>query len=283
MKMKLPVYLIYLIAIMLSAFGCAKSKDTSSISEINDCDSLPNGVKMHTRAIADNDAESFSSLVSYPLQRPYPLKNIENEEQMKRYYPVLIDDSLKSVIVDATPGDWAEYGWRGWSIKKDNYIWVDEDVYSIPYISKRETEVRDSLIKADLKSIPVNLSKGWLPMQCLKGDGNEFVYRIDYKRDNSGKTLYRLCVYDGDSDLSGAPLDVMTGYREVEGSAGTATYYFQDKKGNTAIYAADIPDDSQPEIVFTNSETGDIEKEVPVINAYWLDIIKERSKASKSI
>ena len=283
MKMKLPGYIIVMIAVVLSAFGCAKSKESSSISEILDCDSLPKGVKMLTRAIADNDAESFSSLVSYPWQRPYPLKNIEDKEQMKQYYPILVDDSLKSVIVNAKPDDWAEYGWRGWSIKKDNYIWVDEDVYSIPYISSREKEVRDSLIKEDLNSIPVSLSKGWLPMQCLKGDGNDFVYRIDYKRDNNGKTLYRLCVYGAESDLSGEPLDVMTGYREVEGSAGTATYYFQDKDGNTAIYAADIPDDSQPEIVFTNSGTGDIEQEVPVINAYWLDVIKERGKTAKSI
>lgn len=277
MKMKLFGYIFFITIVALSAFGCSKSKEsTSSINAILDCDSLPKSVKLLTRAIADNDPESFSALVSYPLQRPYPLKNIDDMEQMRQYYPVLVDDSLKSVIVNASPEDWAEYGWRGWSIKKDNYIWVDEDVYSIPYISKREAEVRDSLIKEDLKSIPESLGRGWLPMQCLKGDGNEYVYRIDYKRDNNGKTLYRLCVYDDDSDLSGEPLDVMTGYREVEGSAGTATYYFQDKKGNTAIYAADIPDDSLPEIVFTDSDTGDIEKEVPVNNAYWLDVIKER-------
>ncbi|MDE7380712.1 MAG: hypothetical protein K2N03_01115, partial [Muribaculaceae bacterium] len=48
-------------------------------------DSVPKSVKEFVTAVLEEDSVRFSAIVSYPLQRPYPLGTIETPEKMQSY------------------------------------------------------------------------------------------------------------------------------------------------------------------------------------------------------
>ena len=88
----------------------------SRLDRLMENDSIPATVKQLVRSVADGDSIQFARLVSYPLKRPYPLHDIENADQMAHYYREMVDDSLRNAILESSPEDWGEYGWRGWSV-----------------------------------------------------------------------------------------------------------------------------------------------------------------------
>ena len=67
---------------------------------------IRNNIKAIMKCIADGDAKGLAKLTTYPLKRNYPLKDIENEEQMIAYFDVLFDDSVKEVMRNASVSDW---------------------------------------------------------------------------------------------------------------------------------------------------------------------------------
>lgn len=261
-------YIILLLLVVMPIASCGKGKAPKpDVSEIEKCDSLPEGVKKLVRIVADNDNSGFAAMVSYPLSRPYPLHDIENQEQMKVYYSVMVDDSLRNAIAGSHPEDWDEYGWRGWSLKGGGYVWIDDSLYDVSYLSARERVMLDSLTAKDMESVESGLRQGWTPVMCLKGNENGAVYRIDMSRTEKGAPHYRMLVYDKDTDLRSVPTIVYEGHKETEGTAGTSTYYFTDADGHRAVFVADIPDGSMPKIEFTDTI-------IPVVRAYWLDLTK---------
>lgn len=266
------IFVFLLLLLPLSACNGGKSAKTD-IGEIEHCDSIPDGIKRLVRAVAENDSADFSALVSYPLSRPYPLHDIETPEQMRDYYSVMVDDSLKDVITHSIPSDWVEYGWRGWSLKGGNYLWLDEDLYDVSYVSAREKMMLDSLTLRELNSLDSTLRSGWMPVMCLKGLENGAVYRIDSSRDNDGAPHYRMLVYQEGTSLGGKPSIVLQGHKEVEGTAGTTTYFFISDNGIRALYEADIPDGSAPKIEFTYPDAVE-DSIIPVTRAYWLDLAR---------
>lgn len=261
-----------ILVLLLSLTGCGKKEAAQpDISELENCDSIPEGVKRLVKAVADNDSVGFSAIVSYPLARPYPLKDIENEEEMRNYYPVMVDDSLRHVLTASHPGDWEEYGWRGWSLKNGDYLWVDSDIYDVAYLSAREKAMLDSLRTREMESIEGNYRSGWSPVMCLKGTDNGAVYRIDEAEKDMEKESessgYRLLVYAPGGDLRGVPAAVFTGNKETEGTAATVIYHFKSDGGAIATFIADVSDGSVPAIEFSDSI-------VPVTRTYWLDLTK---------
>lgn len=268
------LYIIALLPLLLPLSACSGAESSKKdISRIEDCDSIPDGIKRLVKAVAEDDSTGFSALVSYPLSRPYPLRDIETAEQMMAYYPVLVDDSLKKVITESCPADWEEYGWRGWSLKGGDYVWVDSELYDVSYLSAREREMLDSLTEKDMGSVDSGFRQGWAPAMCLQGIENGEVYRVDSSRDENGMPHYRMLVYHSGADLHGKPSLIMTGHKETEGTARTAVYFFTSDTGVHAIYIADIPDGSVPEIEFTDADHA-TDSVVPVARAYWLDLVR---------
>ena len=258
------------IALLLCAagfFGGCRHNSRPDISEIEKCDSIPQSIKRLVAAVADNDSVAFASLVSYPLERPYPLRNIETPEEMTLYYSTLVDDSLRHIITDALPDDWKEFGWRGWSLKREGLVWVDSDLYAVNYLSERERAMLDSLTAREMASIGQGLAKGWKPEMCLRAIDDSAVFRIDTGKDADGIPRYRLLVYPAGSDLNALPAYTMVGYRDTEGTAGTRIYYFTDTEGRAVRFSPDIPDGSSPTVEFEDSL-------ITVTPAYWLDLVK---------
>ncbi len=244
--------IIYLTLITFIATGtvlcsCGSKTSTSSASDsavVND--SLPVDVTDIVKAVANDDSVSFSSHVNYPLERPYPLKDIQNEKEMKAYYPVLMDDSLRNVLAKSTSSEWSEAGWRGWTVKDGQYLWIDGDVYAVNYISSREKTLKDSLVKKEKASLPENIRTGWLPEWVMEDVSEGTVYRIDADSTSvasasSGKGnegTYRLAVYHRGGDLRRNPERILRGKRKVEGTAGSPFYYFSEtpiKEANDSV------------------------------------------------
>ncbi|MDE6683397.1 MAG: hypothetical protein K2J87_08230 [Muribaculaceae bacterium] len=201
--------IIYLTLITFIATGtvlcsCGSKSSTSMASDsavVND--SLPVDVTDIVKAVANNDSVSFSSHVNYPLERPYPLKDIQNEKEMKAYYPVLMDDSLRNVLAKSSSSEWSEAGWRGWTVKDGQYLWIDGDVYAVNYISSREKTMKDSLVRREKASLPANIRAGWTPEWVMEDIAEGTVYRIDSdsisiasaQSDRVADGTYRLAVY----------------------------------------------------------------------------------------
>lgn len=251
--------------------SCGKGKSAASdISAIENSDSVPAGVKKFVKVVAEGNEKEFAAIVSYPLSRPYPLKDIKNPREMESYYKVMVDDSLRNVVTHSGPRRWENRGWRGWALEEGQYVWIDDSIYDVPYMSIREKALRDSLSAADIRSIEKSLRKGWQPALCLRGDDGS-VYRIDVKDLKGEESVYRLAIYSPQSDLTGAPAGLLTGHRDMQGSALVTTYYFKGSDSMEVVYVADISGDSTPALEFTYPDGS--RSLIPVNPVYWLDLV----------
>lgn len=267
---------IFAIIILLPIlYGCGNSTSAvNNVAAIEKCDSLPKPVKQLVKAVADNDSAKFAELIDYPLQRPYPLPDIDTPREMMHYYEILVDDSLHNTIINAPVGAWEEYGWRGWSLFDGQYLWIDENIYNVNYVSQRESAMRDSLINLDINSIAPQLRNGWTPIACLKGINNGTIYRIDSSKNEStpANRAFRLCCYNKGTDLHSMPNQIYYGSKKVEGSAAYTYYSFNGHAGMTILYSPDNPTDEAPAIIFTDPDGKS--HSVEVEDSYWLKLIK---------
>ena len=97
-----------------------------------------NNIEAIMKCIADGDAKGLAKLTLYPLKRVYPLKDIENEEQMIAYFDVLFDDYVRKTMRNASVNDWHEYGWRGYLFKDGMLRTSPEWLYAVYYESAKE-------------------------------------------------------------------------------------------------------------------------------------------------
>ncbi|MDE5807298.1 MAG: hypothetical protein K2H76_04220, partial [Muribaculaceae bacterium] len=230
------ITLVSFIAAGTMLCGCGSRTNTSATEQTAAVsDSLPVDVTDIVKAVATDDSVSFSSRVNYPLERPYPLRDIADEKEMKAYYPVLVDDSLKKVLANSAPAEWSESGWKGWTVRDGQYLWIDGDIYEVDYISAKEKTMKDSLVRKEKESLPPNLRSGWLPEWVMEDVAEGTVYRIDADSVSASSDReiveggpYRLAVYKKGSDLRRNPERILRGMRRMEGSAGTVSYYFSE-------------------------------------------------------
>lgn len=264
----------------LSLTACNGKGKGVDLSEIEKSDSIPAQVKQLIRSVAEDDTASFARLVSYPLARPYPLRDLNSPEELERYYAQMIDDSLKTALTTSKVSDWEEFGWRGWSFKNGEYIWLDENLYDLPYVSGREHQMLDSLVKEEMASLHPSLRDGWLPTGAMRSLDGKMIGRIDSQKTSDGDPLFRLSLYRDGADLSGMPTDIFTGHRLIEGTAQTYIYEFADQTGRNALFEPDVPDGSDPQLEISSAKGS--HDTISVQRIYWLDHVNTVKGALKS-
>lgn len=253
--------------------GCGNNTSSSASASIFSSDSIPQSVKELVKAVDKDDSVKFASLVSYPLARPYPLHDIENEQQMKSYYSVMVDDSLKRVIANSKADSWSDEAWRGWTLLDGQYVWLDANLYDVPYLSAREKQERDALVKQELQSLNPVLGHDWTPEFCLRSPLNGTFYRVDARRQD-GIDKYRMAIYRKGVSLRDVPSQIIYGEKDEEGSADTPSYIFAGKNGEQIVFSPDdlgIDDGGGMQI---NITTPDSHQHIAVEKAYWLDYLK---------
>lgn len=253
--------------------GEASEALSDSMAYSADTVSLPGPVAEVRMAVREGRAEAFASLVSYPLARPYPLRDIRDRDEMVKYYPVLVDDSLRRMIADSSPNRWTESGWKGWMLDSGT-VWIDDSLYSVNYVSVSERKELGELLSRDSLSLAPSLRKGWRPVACMKSIHHGAVYRLDYNPRLRDGRAYRLAVWQPGDSLSGKPSLIFRGQRKDEGSAGISTYFFANQAGAKAVYSGDITSlDDLPRVLFTypsGEATADTVQPV-----YWLDLVSK--------
>lgn len=221
-------------------------------------------------AIISGDSVSFANLVDYPLERPYPLRDIENEAEMRRYFPVMADDSLRKVVSGLQRKDWVSYGWRGWSFLDGKYLWLDDDrIVSVPYLSRAEAKLRQELIAQEKGSLNPSLQGNWEPVATMREDGGNRVFRID--ADGKDDTKVRMVEYASPAAMRGPGAKVFTGRRHLEGSMANMVYELKAADGTALLYSPDITDDTPLSIYETLP--GGKQQQIPVTPARWLDLL----------
>ena len=267
------------LAALLPGAGCRSRQDRAqaehdAVEAIQKSDSVPVIAKQIVRAVADSDAPAFARLVDYPLERPYPLPDVADEHAMISYYPVLVDDSLHRVVTTSPPSAWSQLGWRGWTLLDGRYLWVDQSVYSVSYVSGRERVMLDSLVRLELASLAPSLRGDWIPVMCLRAVGGTAVYRIDLAKGAHKGPAYRLAKFTSPAVMRQAPALTMTGYVAVEGSSGIATYHFRACDGETVSYTPFPADGSQPTLDATLPSGRDTA--IAVSPSRWLDLLPKQ-------
>ena len=246
-----------------------------SNSNKNRCENLPEDVRPVAIAIIDDSPSEFASVVAYPIERPYPLKNVEDSAEMVSYYPTLVDDTIKKAVIEAPDTAWQQMDLRGWTLGDGSYFWIDSGkIYEVSYISKREHEMLDSLQNLEISTLNPSLRAGWIPVACIRDTESGELFRID-TQDATNPPIYRLAGYKPDEDMSGEPSLILYGYLDLEGSMGNRFFRFSDDDGTTAEYSPDIvSDEDQPEIEIDHKGTSHRYKAKP---DYWLDHFKSKN------
>lgn len=252
----------------------------SVLLALSACDGnkYPPDVKMVVKAVQENNPKDFAAVCSYPVERPYPLRDVKDQTEMSNYYDVLMDDSLRKVITKSKPEEWEDLGWRGKTVRDGSYVWVDDNkVYSIPYISKAEKELIGTLSEEEMKSLPQEMRAGWHPAGCLVSLDDGSVFRIDAndRADAPTDSLLRMSIYNIATELTGLPDMQLTGFMKTEGSAGIRTYYFRDTNGDSLEYSPDDSGDNEENLVIWKPVNGNA-RSLKVAKAYWRDVLKQR-------
>lgn len=216
------------------------------------------------KSIADGNASEFAHICVYPIQRPYPLPDIQDSAAMVEYFPVIMDDSIRNVMRHASISDWEDFGWRGWSMRNSQPIWYDDGVQFVDYISPAERHLHKMLAKKEMTTLHESLQGEWRPVMSLREAPDGYTFRID----RDGET-YRLAGYTKDADLKGAPQILIYGNLTQEGTAESRTYSFAGKDGAKAIYSPDADDADS----FTLTLPGKSPIQIQVEPTYWLDLI----------
>ncbi|MDE5881459.1 MAG: hypothetical protein K2H60_06980 [Muribaculaceae bacterium] len=271
----LPIFSGSLLIFSIAA-GCTRPKAETDHSN------LPEDVKPAATAIITDSASKFAAAINYPLERPYPLPDIKDSAEMVKYYPTLVDDSLKNKVKAAPDSLWSENGWRGWTLDDGSYLWIDSGkVYQINYISKRENQLLDSLRSEEIASLDPSLRNGWIPVLCIVDSVNDKIFRID-----SDETItppqYRLAAYASGTDLSGIPTMILYGTLDLEGSMANRLYHFEDSIGNQADYYPDLlsEEDTVPEINLVRQGKSTTYKVKP---GYWLEHIRKNVAENQNL
>lgn len=239
-------------------------------------DSMPDEVKTVAIAIIGDSPQQFASAVNYPIERPYPLRDVKDSIQMVKYYPTLIDDSLKSIVNESPDSLWRQEGWRGWTLDDGSLLWIDNGkVYSIDYVSQRENEMLDSLRREEISTLARNLRQGWVPVVCVVDSIDGIIFRID-SEENVDSAKMRLAGYEHHKSLSEMPTLLLYGNMETEGSMNTRFYHFRDSIGNSAEYSPDVFDNDTVPVIEVNHRGK--YKRYKVKKAYWLDYAKHAPK-----
>lgn len=251
----------------LSLGACSNKKESKPV--------FPSPVAKAAMAIISDDSTAFAEVCIYPIERPYPLRDIETPKQMSSYYNIIADDSLKKTVRESKPEQWIDYGWRGYSLKDGEYVWIDEKIYDIPYISAQEQHLLDSLRKEEMLSLPAEMRKGWIPTVCLEDSVSQIIYRIDNRENAQEDTdsVYRISIYENRAKLRHHPHRHLSGRAHSEGSAGVRTILFTATSGDSIIY---YPDDRTDNGKYPMEwhKKGKSPDAIYVKKVYWRDLLK---------
>jgi len=247
------------------------------------------------QSIAKGDAKRLASLTNYPIERKYPLRNINNATEMIERFDQIFDKNFRDRMKSSRASDWHSYGWRGYCLGDDMALWVYDSLYIIDYYSAQEQALYEQLAKKEMASLHKSLQSGeWHPYCCYKDFSDGSIIRVDIKERTTLKKEYfhkdtialmypqlhafkirgdeefRLSVYPPGYSLSEKPYMVLKGYADIGGSANMIQYMFS--KGDVEIEFGDCSFENGKLFMTIKKNGEEAQHEIEV--CYWLDFMR---------
>lgn len=186
----------------------------------------------------------IADMVSYPLRREYPLKDVKNKNNFIQRFDELFDKAIIDQIAKSKITDWSEVGWRGITLGNGT-IWVDDDgnIIAVNYQSAKEKILLAAAIKADKSQLPASLQNFKNPVYLI------FTKNYKIRIDETADGVYRYAAWKIKNRKTLPDIVIENGTWEFQGSGGNHTVTFTNN-GYTyivsvfVINAADEPDAS---------------------------------------
>ncbi|AKP50235.1 hypothetical protein [Cyclobacterium amurskyense] len=180
-------------------------------------------VEYFVDCIINSDIDKLDSIISYPIERPYPIPSINNKQELKKRYSEIFDDSLTSIISCSNiKEDWTDMGWSGIMLH-NGIVWLDYDgqFLTTNYTSEKEKALEEKWIESEREQLYINLKDFIKPIHTLETE--KFILRIDLLENQK----YRYASWSIESDLSNKPdLVINNGEWTPDGSGGNHHFTF---------------------------------------------------------
>jgi len=181
----------------------------------------------------NKDVDKISNIISYPLQREYPIPSIKNKEEFKLRFNEVFDQYLIDKIANSKIEQWSEVGWRG--IMLDNGdLWItssDGIITTVNYQSDIEKKLIIDLIEKDKANLHVSLKIFESPTYRIKTKTS--LIRIDEVSEN----VYRFASWKKNEKESSKPDIIMSnGVVEYDGTGGNHYIIFEDGSTKYKVY-----------------------------------------------
>ncbi len=181
----------------------------------------------------NKDVDKISNIISYPLQREYPIPSIKNKEEFKLRFNEVFDQYLIDKIANSKIEQWSEVGWRG--IMLDNGdLWItnsDGIITTVNYQSDIEKKLIIDLIEKDKANLHVSLKIFESPTYRIKTKTS--LIRIDEVSEN----VYRFASWKKNEKESSKPDIIMSnGVLEYDGTGGNHYIIFEDGSTKYKVY-----------------------------------------------
>jgi len=199
-----------------------------------------------------NNVDKISDIISFPLDRQYPIPSIKNKDEFKKRFSEVFDKILIDKIANSQIEQWSEVGWRGIMLD-DGIVWMENSdgiITAVNYQSDFEKKLRSSLIAKEKENLHISLKTFENPIYKIKTKTS--LIRID---EHNGYK-YRFASWKIGVDESSKPdIIIDNGELEFEGSGGNHVITFIRGNYIYKVYRNIIGEDDSPDI------TLEIEKE----------------------
>ncbi len=190
-------------------------------------------VKYFVECINNTDIDKLDSIISYPIQRPYPIPPIRNKQELKKRYSEIFDDTLTSVITSSNiKADWSDLDWRGIMLL-DGIVWLDDEGRFIGtnYTSAKERDIEIKWIEYERNLFHSDLKKFKKPIHTIETD--KFIIRIDLLANQK----YRYASWTKESKISNKPdLMITNGECLPDGGGGNKHFTFTNGQYRYIVY-----------------------------------------------
>jgi hypothetical protein len=174
--------------------------------------------------------EEVAEDIQFPIQRDYPIKNIESKKEfLKRRHELFDKKLIKMIIESDLDSDWAQVGWRGIMFDRGK-IWFHDDgtLYRVNYSTELEYKRSRFLLDSMRKKLHPSLKN----FEHLVFEWKTKNYLI--RNDRLLGDYYRISIWEKGVSQNSKPLYIFKKVKkEYDGNGGN--HYYEYKDENTEL------------------------------------------------
>ena len=239
---------IILLPILLLIFPVAFSQTGSSDNQL---------IQQFIENIRNDRIRSLAKMVEYPIKRPNPLPDIEDETDFILYYPLLFDEEFKrKIIEDGMTDPFQRNGQIG---LLSGGIWLNEEgkIITINYNPDAETALKKQLEEEVYQIMHKSVEPAMANALVCECEG--FLIRID-EMEVKEESQYRYVSWGEDKTIAQKPdLILENGDMEFYGTMGGYGYTFRNGKWTYKVETVRLAESEDQEGTFLVVSEGENE------------------------